>query len=69
MLYLKSCTKCGGDMYEDKDSYGAFHQCLQCGLIRDLDAPSMLLTKQLQDEVSRAKRVRRSKRTSKVAAA
>ena len=36
MLYLKSCTKWRGDMYEDKDSYGAFHQCLQCGLIRDL---------------------------------
>ena len=69
MLYLKSCTKCGGDMYEDKDSYGAFHQCLQCGLMRDLDAPSMLLTKQLQAEVNKAKRARRSKRVSNPAAA
>ena len=69
MLYLKSCQKCQGDMYEEKDSYGAFHQCLQCGFIKDLDAPSLMLTKQVQAEVTRAKRTRRSKGTTKTAVA
>jgi hypothetical protein len=36
MLYLKSCTRCKGDMYLDKDGYGAFISCLQCGFTRDL---------------------------------
>ena len=36
MLYLKSCPKCRGDMHLDKDHYGAFIYCLQCGLNRDL---------------------------------
>ena len=36
MLYLKSCPKCRGDLYLDRDAYGAFRQCLQCGLIQDL---------------------------------
>ncbi len=43
MLFLKSCPKCQGDMYLEKDSYGAFHQCLQCGMIKDLvDEKSVL---------------------------
>ena len=36
MLYLKSCPKCHGDMFLEKDSYGAYRQCLQCGLMKDL---------------------------------
>ena len=35
MLYLKSCPKCHGDMFPEKDTYGAYRQCLQCGLIKD----------------------------------
>lgn len=42
MLYLKSCKKCGGDMYQEKDTYGHFRQCLQCGLVQDLDAKPAL---------------------------
>ena len=69
MLYLKSCPKCQGDMYEEKDSYGAFHQCLQCGLIKDLDAPSLMLTREVQAEGTRAKRTRRSQGKNKTAVA
>jgi DNA-directed RNA polymerase subunit M/transcription elongation factor TFIIS len=42
MLYLKSCKKCGGDMYQERDTYGHFRQCLQCGLVQDLDAKPAL---------------------------
>ncbi len=31
MLYLKSCPKCGGDVYLDRDLYGTFMACFQCG--------------------------------------
>ena len=37
MLFLKVCPKCHGDMYLDRDQYGAFIECLQCGLLRDID--------------------------------
>ena len=39
MINLKSCTKCRGDMYLEKDSYGSFWQCLQCGFLKDLVEP------------------------------
>ena len=36
MLFLKACPKCHGDMYLDRDVYGTFIECLQCGLLRDV---------------------------------
>lgn len=36
-LYLKSCLRCGGDMTTEKDYYGAYKTCLQCGHVVDLD--------------------------------
>ena len=40
MFYLKSCRKCHGDMYKDKDSFGAYLQCIQCGFMYDLPKES-----------------------------
>ena len=37
LLYLKSCPRCRGDMCSDKDYYGAYKMCLQCGYMIDLD--------------------------------
>ncbi|MDP6453249.1 MAG: hypothetical protein QF898_08080 [SAR202 cluster bacterium] len=31
MLNLKGCPRCNGDMYSDRDVYGRFIHCLQCG--------------------------------------
>lgn len=33
----KRCPKCGGNIFLDKDSYGWYEQCLQCGYISSLD--------------------------------
>jgi DNA-directed RNA polymerase subunit M/transcription elongation factor TFIIS len=33
---LKNCTKCGGDLFIDKDLDGWFEQCLQCGYRKEL---------------------------------
>ena len=39
-LKFKACPKCQGDLQIKRDIYGMFINCLQCGLQRDLDAPS-----------------------------
>ena len=31
------CPKCGGKVFLDKDFYGWYAHCLQCGHLRDLD--------------------------------
>lgn len=36
MMRFKSCPKCGGDMLVDKDQYGWYEQCMQCGFLGDL---------------------------------
>jgi DNA-directed RNA polymerase subunit RPC12/RpoP len=36
MWKLKSCPRCGGDFYIDKDADGWYEQCLQCAYRREL---------------------------------
>ncbi len=36
MLRPKSCPKCKGDVLLDRDQYGWFEQCMQCGFMTDL---------------------------------
>ncbi len=31
MYWLKSCPKCHGDLFDNKDIYGSYMDCLQCG--------------------------------------
>jgi ssDNA-binding Zn-finger/Zn-ribbon topoisomerase 1 len=38
VVYFKECPKCGGDMQLQDDMYGAFKQCVQCGLILELES-------------------------------
>ena len=35
MILFKSCPRCHGDLYDDKDYYGPFIICVQCGFHRD----------------------------------
>ena len=35
-LYLKSCPRCHGDLYQDMDAYGRYLRCIQCGFSCDL---------------------------------
>ena len=39
MLDLKSCSRCGGDMTSNRDRYGAYMFCLQCGNLIELVDP------------------------------
>ena len=31
MFWLKCCPRCGGDLYDDRDQYGYYIACVQCG--------------------------------------
>ena len=42
-LKFNACPKCSGDMELRRDVYGMFVSCLQCGLQKDLDAPSQAI--------------------------
>lgn len=33
MFFFKACPRCGGDMYLNRDMYGAYTQCVQCGCV------------------------------------
>ena len=39
MILLKSCPKCLGATVTDRDRYGRFVSCLNCGWLRDLNEP------------------------------
>ena len=32
----KACPKCHGDLYLNKDMYGKYLSCLQCGYMKDV---------------------------------
>ena len=36
MLYFKACPRCKGDVHRDRDMYGEYLKCLQCGHMVDL---------------------------------
>ncbi len=42
MLLFKACAKCHGDMQVSGDLYGDYKQCLQCGLIVDIERDDVL---------------------------
>ena len=38
LIFLKACPKCGGDLIVERDSYGRYSKCLQCGRSEELEA-------------------------------
>lgn len=38
MWKLKSCPRCGGDVFIDRDEYGWYEQCLQCSYYTGLQS-------------------------------
>ena len=41
-LRLKGCPKCHGDVRFDRDQYGWYEQCIQCGFVRDLESMELI---------------------------
>ena len=38
MIKFKSCPKCSGDLYLNRDCYGSYLNCFQCDFIKDMDS-------------------------------
>lgn len=36
LAILKSCPRCNGDLFPDRDLHGRYLECLQCGYVRNL---------------------------------
>ena len=54
MMYLKGCPKCHGDLFEEKDHFGKYTSCAQCGFSKEVATASALLA--VMQEVPSAKR-------------
>ena len=39
MVIFKACPRCRGDMHVNRDFYGDYRECLQCGLMEDIISP------------------------------
>ncbi len=37
VFYFKGCPRCKGDVYVEKDSFGTYRKCLQCGRMQELE--------------------------------
>lgn len=61
VISLNSCPRCQGDtVLDNKDEYGWYEQCLQCGYLRDLE---VIVQVELQPaEEEKMTKVRRPKR-------
>jgi len=61
VISLNSCPRCQGDMVLDnKDEYGWYEQCLQCGYLRDLE-----VIVQAKQQPAAEKKVRNLKRVAR----
>ncbi|MBI4220189.1 MAG: hypothetical protein HY682_08620 [Chloroflexi bacterium] len=38
MIYFRACIRCKGDVLMDRDAFGGYFKCLQCGFSRDIPA-------------------------------
>ena len=43
-LYLKACPRCKGDMQTNRDMYGEYNECLQCGHMADIEKADNLFS-------------------------
>jgi len=47
---LESCPKCKGRLLLEKDNFGSYQQCLQCGYLHDLQTFPALDSEDIEDE-------------------
>ena len=66
MLLFKACAKCHGDMQIGSDFYGDYKQCLQCGMIVDIERADDMLAAIVRERVA-AKDKTATAETKKVA--
>jgi DNA-directed RNA polymerase subunit M/transcription elongation factor TFIIS len=47
---LEICPKCKGHLMLEKDNYGLYQQCLQCGYLHDLQTFPVIDSAKIEDE-------------------
>ncbi len=47
---LDRCPKCKGRLLLEKDNYGLYQQCLQCGYLHDLKIFSLIDQQEIEEE-------------------
>ena len=59
MIFFKACPRCSGDMHVNRDIYGDYKECLNCGNMQDLESaearhifPSATMTKKKKRKVA-----------------
>ncbi len=55
MWKLKSCPRCGGDMFIDRDIYGWYEKCLQCSCQHDLKELAEFKKQEVREEIGPTK--------------
>ena len=54
MMLLKVCPRCRGDMFTNRDRYGEYRQCIQCGcmidVVRPKEPPSSRISPAVEEE-------------------
>ena len=43
VVYLRECIRCEGDLHRNRDFYGEYMQCLQCGYMIDVEEDDVAL--------------------------
>ena len=60
MLNLKGCPRCQGDLITNRDMYGEYKECLQCGYMLDVEKPDGLYAMARPEIASVAKSKRKA---------
>lgn len=55
MVDYRACPKCRGDMHTRRDTFGDFKECIQCGLMQDLELEKKSETLVVGDGTQRKK--------------
>ena len=64
MLLFKACAKCHGDMQVSGDLYGDYKQCLQCGMIVDIERSDDVLAAMVRDRFAAAEEMAEAKKVA-----
>ena len=54
MMYFKECPRCQGDLHSNRDMYGEYKECLQCGYMVDIEKPNSLFSAQVLEAKKKA---------------
>ena len=55
MLELRACPRCEGDLHTNRDMYGSYKQCIQCGYMRDIPNKDLILKSLNLDDYNKKK--------------